>query len=223
MEQNQSHDSLIDMALKSIDFGEAINNHESFSRNDNPPKDGVLIIKRILGTKRNNCQCDHPFPYSDGIHSLEKKELQKWQIDRGEKMLEYLSKELEQIDKIAKANSISVSAASNFDQRRQFYYLTLLSILNSPEEIGMSKLNTLISFKKLLINRHLSEKNLEMQMPEQSCSVQGCPMIAIHGSNFCAWHILMDPNQQLFTPCEICGWPHLNLKNAQCNGHGDFV
>lgn len=217
MIEKPSNDSVIDAALKAVNFESAINTHTGFERSDDQPKNVVFRIKKVLGPKRIPRQCSPQFPYEDGIFSLEKKEIQKWQVDRGEKLLQYLNEELNQINDIVQANSSAVFDSSHFDQRKHFYYLTLLSILDLPQDIAFQKLDTLIAFKKLLLNRYLNEKNIDMSIPEKSCCIRGCPLLAIHGSEYCAWHILNDERQQIFNKCEICGWPKLGA--SQCNGH----
>lgn len=217
MQKQQTNDSLIDATLKAIKFESAINTHAKFIRSDEQPKDVVLRIKKVIGPKRNPHHCSPRFPFEDNVFSLEKKELQKWAVDRAEKMLQYLNEELNKFDDIVQANAIAALNASNFDQRKHFYYLALLSILDLPQDIAFKKLDTLIAYKKLLLNRYLIDKNIEMSIPEKSCTIRGCPHLAIHGSEYCAWHILNDPRQQLFDRCEICGWPRLGP--CQCTGH----
>lgn len=222
MNIRKNNDSLLDEALKKIDFESAINTHVGFERSDDPPQNVVLKIKKVFGPKRTPNQSNPPFPYEKNIFSLERKEIQKWQVDRGEKLLQYLNKELNQIDEIVQANSSAISNSSKFDQRRHFYYLALLSIFNLPQDVALKKLETLIAIKKILLNRYLCEENIEMAAPDKACVIRGCPHLAIHGSDYCAWHILNDPRQQLFVKCNICGWPRLG-PCLQCNCHNDQI
>ena len=216
-----SNDSKLDTALKNIGFQSAINKHTDFQLSDDPPSNTVLLPKKIIGPQRRFYSATSSFPFVKENYILEETEFLKWQIEKAKMYLSHIQKFRGMINDIAKANSLCLSNSSQFDQRRQCYYIFLSSLLQAPKETAFQKLGVLLKFKKLLTNRHFRTNNIDLEIPMKCCSYPGCAFTAIYGSDFCCWHILNDPNQKLFRKCKVCGCPQLIIGDSVCKGHQD--
>ncbi|OHT16448.1 hypothetical protein TRFO_02712 [Tritrichomonas foetus] len=194
-----------------------------YNLSDSPPENSLIKINRIIGPKQETSHFVNKFPFQNDAFILDQKEMIQWQIDRISKSLQHIEKLKDQMDDIVTANAFSTINSSHFDKRRQCFYNIFTSILSSPREAAMQQLDILISYKKLILNRYYKEKNIVLADPEKCCRYRGCPLLAVHGSDFCGWHILLDANQQIYAKCDVCGWPRLKTRDSQCNGHDTVV
>lgn len=78
------------------------------------------------------------------------------------------------------------------------------------------KEGSLEDIKELYKKRHIW-RNLAHDVRKDDypiCKVESCIHIALPGSEYCANHILLDPNQKLFIECPTCKRPY--PKNGEC-------
>jgi hypothetical protein len=213
--------SPLDRALLAAGFDEsALAQHPGYERPDDPPDDAILITEHLIGPPKDQTSPEQDFPFStENQIAVTEAELVRWQEDRARQLIDLYQEQLDQLPDVADANVSALASASPFDQRRQFYYCHLMSILDAPKKTAFEHLNRLICLKKLWQNRRFLEEKQDLETCETCCIIPGCPQIAIHGSQFCGWHILRDERQRLFVPCPVCGWPKLNSEAFPCNAH----
>lgn len=61
---------------------------------------------------------------------------------------------------------------------------------------------------------HKARLGLKVGSKWTLCYAEGCTNRAVHSSDFCVQHILMDRSQKLFTRCDTCGRPRLIHSNC---------
>ncbi|OHT00715.1 hypothetical protein TRFO_32480 [Tritrichomonas foetus] len=201
---------------------DSLQQKERFHRSDDPPKDVVMQIARIVSTKSNPINDTNPFHFNTSTSvTMARTEFTNIFKNHTKDLLEYYQAQLAQIDIIASANIIAASRADAIMTRRHFYFCVLTAILNTPKKVAFAQMEQLITLRKLFMNQKLKNNNDQLQFSEQCCREPNCPQIAIFGSSYCGWHILKDSAQTLFVKCPTCGWPRLISDFIPCRGHKD--
>ena len=209
--------SPLDQALLENGFDESAT--ASYGRSDDPPENAVLLIDPLIGPPEEPIVL---VPPCDEDGNITKYDLMNWQKENLEELLRIYKQELGQIDHMAELSYSALSAGTCIDSRAQFYYTYFTSLVNAPPETAIAKLKEMINLQKLWRNKQLDDRREGDVQPEVTCCVCGCPNTAVHGSQYCVWHILEDERQQAFEPCEVCGKPKLKLEFFPCLGHDRF-
>ncbi|EAY20190.1 hypothetical protein TVAG_021350 [Trichomonas vaginalis G3] len=184
-------------------------------RDDDPPKSTTLIVSRTFHPKK---YCgyldDFPFETSEPTKgfAITQTEIEARIIDRCDKLIQFYQYQLESLPDVTAANIISFNNAALADRRRQVFYSILLAINNSPKQIALKAFSDLYNLRKLWINKRYY--NTFVAVPQtkilcKCCKFEDCINPALYGSDFCYWHILNDPNQQMYEKCPNCGQPKL--------------
>ena len=200
---------------------EGVKRKENFPRDDKPPSNSLLITSRYFGPKKTSVTDEFPFDplNTDSSIAMTANEVNEWEIDRIEKLLELYKQQLELLPAMADANKTAIFNAKASERRKYFYYCHLMAITNAPKDIAFKNLDELNCLRKLWRNKAFQQDVEGLSVPDQCCEYDSCPFIAIHGSKYCGWHILNDPKQKLFESCPVCGNPRVICDGAACPGH----
>ena len=193
----------------------------SFIRDNKPPEKTLLITSRFFGPKRPPNSDEFPFDptNTDVTCALTANEANDWTLDRISKLIDLYEQQKQLLPLMADANKTAIFNAKASDRRKYFYYCHLLAISNAPRKIAFSNIESLNCLRKLWRNKAFSYDTDTLEQPDHCCEYQSCPFIAIHGTKYCMWHILNDPNQQMFEECPVCKNPKLICDAAPCPGH----
>lgn len=195
-----------------------------FARDDAPPSSTKLITSRFLSPRKRDSEHDKDEFNYDTTQSKSKfifrsEELNKWRLDRIDKLLLLYEEQLKMLPTLINANKVANNNSKTIDQRRHYYYCYLTSLITAPTVISLTRFQDLITINKLWRNRTFQENKDPLKVPLQCCACEGCFFIALHGSKYCYWHILNDEKQQLFEKCSRCGHPVMICGNGVCHMH----
>jgi hypothetical protein len=214
--------SEFDLLLRSAGFDESVlEQHSDYDRPDTPPEDAIIFASQHIGPApaHRSSEPAHPFASSDASIVLTETELLNWQSESIQTLIRQFQQELAQIDTFSSANSLGLENASPFAQRCQFFYAQLMGLWDAPADTAIRNFLHLINLKKLWMNHWLALASEGLAKSDRCCIVDGCPQIAIHGSNYCAWHMLDDNEQVFLRACPICGKPMVAKDEGQCADH----
>lgn len=212
----------LDKALQKVGLGKMCEQKEKFFRSDDPPKNNILQINRLVGPPINPIITEeNKFIFRiDKQIAFTKKEYLSYLKINTEKLIDCYQRQIDCIDALTNGNILALSKADVIAQRKHFYFCFLESILKAPIHTAFDNLNIIVSLQKLFLNLSFKQSNIIPPL-QVCCREKNCPQIAIYGSFYCGWHILNDSMQQMFVQCPKCHWPRSSNKHIspQCCGH----
>jgi hypothetical protein len=195
----------------------ALDSPPEYPRDDDPPADALVFPSTLIAPPVTRVAAGNPFTSSGAPVFLTEAELLDQQIETLRALRADYLDDLEELDAVADGNAASLAAATAFERRRSYYYFRLMSMIDCPQTDAFQNLTELLCLKNLWKRTCLEQDGFETG--GACCAVQGCPHSAVHGLQFCPWHSLRDPNQQLFVPCPVCGVPKIASGLVPCEFH----
>ena len=202
----------LDRALLANGFqSEALAQHPGLERTDEPPRcSGVRLADPTFAPAA-------PEPRAVFPEKAESAEMARsWEIECMKRLLELYEAEKEQLADVVSESYKSQFEDTSFDSRAKFFFSQLLEVANAPLAC---ECGGFMGLMKLWRNKQFEIAKRGDAHPEQCCSVEICPNVAMHGSKYCIWHILMDEQQTFFVECDKCGWPKLKRDNPEEEVH----
>ena len=94
---------------------EGISRKESFPRDDKPPLNSLLITSRYFGPKKTSITDEFPFDplNTESTISMTANEVNNWELDRIEKLLDLYKQQQELLPAMADANKTAIFNAKS--------------------------------------------------------------------------------------------------------------
>jgi hypothetical protein len=209
----------LDELLLSAGFDPSVTDqHPDYTRSDDVPTNAIVFATELISpaSASSSPPPSHPFTTLSAALVLTDRELLTCQASSLRGWTTELEKESLQVDSMADANIAAMANASAFEQRIHVWYCRLMALRDLPPENAMPTMRGMINLKKLWMNKEFSRSAAGLEQKDMCCVVDGCPQVAIHGSRYCAWHIMNDLEQRMFVDCPVCEKPVIASAEVHC-------